>query len=525
MHTPRPFALWYAVLFCFAAHLFAGSPRTLANDAPPPKKTPGPSAEAEPEALHHTIHSISLDGKKLTYTATAGQLRVKPGKASGEEIHGRIFYVAYTRKGGDPCKRPLTFAFNGGPGAASLWLHLGGLGPKRIRLSVEGRPLPPPSRYGDNPHTWLAFTDLVFVDPVGTGFSRGEAEAEKVAGRFFGVQQDIEATAEFVRLYLTRNQRWLSPKYLVGESYGTTRVAGLAWHLNQRFGIDVNGIVFVSPVLDFHTILFHPANDLPYMLFLPSFAATARFHGLLPQETQQRDLNALLPEVEAFCLTEYASFLARGEAPAAETKQSIARRLHLYTGLPADLIEKNNHRIDWTDFTLNLMAPERRIIGRMDGTITGVNPRPTAAFPGYDPSLDPLFGSFAAAMNDYVRRELAFETDHVYEFLNADVNRQWDWASGISQPQGFVQVSGSLRDALAVNEHLKVWIACGRYDLATPYFTARYTVDHMWLGPRRADVTIRCYEAGHMIFTHAEALAQLTRDARGFYQEGQGGPP
>lgn len=479
-----------------------------------PEKAVAPVDAPEKRVL--TSHAMRIDGQKYNYTATAGELQIERGEGEAA-VSAMMFYVAYTLEADKPAQRPVTFLFNGGPGAASVWLHLGGLGPKRIEFSENGQALPPPVRYRDNPHTWLAFTDLVFVDPVGTGFSRSEASADAVERGFLGVKQDIAAAADFIRLYLTRSQRWLSPKYLVGESYGTTRVAGLAWHLNQRYGINLNGVVLVSPVLDFHTILFHPANDLPYALFLPTYAAAAHYHGRLSPALQKQDITALLPKVEAFCLTEYTAFLILGEAAGALHKKSIAERLQAYTGLPPDLIEKNHYRIDWVDFTMRLLADERRIVGRMDSTITGVNPAPAEVYPKYDPSLDTLYGPFAAAMNAYVRGELGFETDHTYEFLNADINRRWDWVTGLPQHQGFVRVAHDLRDALALNQNLKVLIACGRYDLATPYFSAAYTLDHMWLGSRRADIDIRCYRAGHMLFTHAQALAEFTRDAKRFF--------
>ncbi len=475
--------------------------------------------ETKAEKISKTQHNITVKDQTLKYSAVAGELIVERF-VDGKAHRGRIFYVYYALEGGRQSKRPITFAFNGGPGAASVWLHLGGLGPKRIKLADNGKTLPPPVQYEKNPYTWLNFTDLVFVDPVGTGFSISDPDDKESGKYFFGVQQDIETLAEFIRLFLTRNNRWLSPKYLVGASYGTTRVSGLVWHLQQRFGIDVNGIVFVSPVLDYDTILFHPSNDLPYLLFFPTYAATARHHGLLEGALKGKKLEDLLEEVETFCLDDYLVCLAKGENLTDDTKNALIQKIQSYTGLSADFIEKVNFRINWIDFTRGLFKKENRFVGRMDSTITGIDPDPTAPYPKYDPSLDPLFGPFSTAINAYVREELKYETDHVYEFLNSEVNRNWDWTSGLVREQGFIDVSHTLRDAIAVNEDLKVLFACGLYDLATPYFSAKYTVSHMWLGKQRSNVSIKYYESGHMMYLHADALKKLYQDAKHFYLSG-----
>lgn len=484
----------------------------------PAAQSRGPS-EIIPEQISATQHILALPDQTLPYLAVAGELTVKR-MVAGKAHRGRIFYVYYAINEVNRSERPITFAFNGGPGAASVWLHLGGLGPRRIRLADNGQTLPPPVQYEENPHTWLNFTDLVFVDPVGTGFGRSDPE-DKASDKFFhGFRQDIEALAEFIRLFLSRNNRWLSPKYLVGESYGTTRVSGLVWYLHQRFGVDVNGIVFVSPVLDYDTILFHPSNDLPYLLFFPTYAATARYHGFLQGALKQKDLKALLEEVESFCLNDYLVCLAKGEHLPENTKTELARKMELYTGMPADVIKNLNFRINRENFTRGLFMKANRLVGRMDGTITGIDPEPTLPHPKYDPSLDPLFGPFSTAMNAYVRKDLKFETDHVYEFLNSEVNKNWDWASGLVRKQGFIDVSHTLRDAIAVNENLKVLIACGLYDLATPYFSVKYTMSHMWLGKQRANVSIKYYESGHMMYTHASELKKLYYDAKHFYLNG-----
>ncbi len=470
----------------------------------------------EEEKISHTEHTVDVDGKALRYSAVAGEIIVAQ---EDNEAKGRLFYVAYELKGEEPNTRPITFAFNGGPGAASVWLHLGCMGPRRIALSDGGRQLLPPGRYGDNPYTWLSFTDLVFIDPVGTGFSRSIPDDEATRRKFYGVEQDIESVAEFIRLYLTRNSRWLSPKFLVGESYGTTRAAGLASHLQQRHGIDLNGIVLISPVLDFDTISFRSSNDLPHVLYLPTYAATAWHYHLGSYKNDDTGLEQVLNRAESFSINEYLVLLAKGGTLGREEKEMLAEKLTAITGLSRQIIEKNNFRVTWVDFVRNLPVNGNHLVGRMDSSITGVDPEPASHHPPYDPSLDPLYGPFSAAMNAYVRQELQYESDRVYEFLSSQVNKSWDWQSGMEQEQGFIDLSRRLREVMSINPHLRVFIASGVYDLATPYFAAQYTVDHLSLGKQKKNVSLRKYRAGHMLYTHADALKEFFTDVKVFYEK------
>jgi carboxypeptidase C (cathepsin A) len=377
--------------------------------------------EEKKERSSETTHSITVAGKRIEYRAVAGDLIIEQGNNDGR---GRIFYVAYETLQKKKEQRPLTFVFNGGPGAASVWLHLGGLGPKRIRLMDAGTASDPPVRYVDNPGTWLVFTDLVFVDPVGTGFSRSDPGEEKSKDLFYGVKEDIESVAEFIRLYLSKTGRWVSPMFLVGESYGTTRAAGLTQYLHQRYGIDLNGVVLVSPILDYDTILFHPSNDLPYALFLPTYAATAWYHGKIPGGLGPEAMRKIVEEAKHYALNEYISLLARGDDLTLEERTGLKERLHMYTGLPVDFIEERHFRIKETDFLRYLLKDRKEVLGRMDTTVTGVLLDPSSPYPGYDPSFDPLFGPFSSAMNAYVRDDLHFESDLFYEFLNMEVNRK-----------------------------------------------------------------------------------------------------
>ncbi|HNR11761.1 MAG TPA: peptidase S10 [Thermodesulfobacteriota bacterium] len=486
------------------------------DDRKKDNKNKATSPGEEQEQLSVTTHTMGIGKKELTYRATAGEILVELEKGAGK---GRFFYVAYELESGEDAKRPITFAFNGGPGAAAVWLHLGGIGPQRVVLSEDGRPLPPPVQYADNPSTWLPFTDLVFIDPINTGFSRSIPEKSEAARKFLGVQQDIESVAAFIRLYLTRNNRWLSPAFLVGESYGTLRAAGLSGHLQERYGISLNGIVLISPVLDFSTISQQTSDDLSYLLYLPTYTATAWYHRLLSPPMSVSSLEQVLRSAEAFSMHEYALLLLKGDVISGEEQEKLLTALQTYTALSPELIRQNNYRVDWADFSLNLLGAPNRLVGRMDTTVTALNPAPDAPVPVFDPALDPLYGSFSSAMNAYVRDVLDFKTDQTYEFLNADVNRQWDWQSGIHHEQGFVDMSRSLRNAMAVNPDLNVYIACGIYDLATPYFAAVYTLNHMWLQERKEAVELKTYPAGHMLFLNKSVLEDFFRDIEAFYKK------
>ena len=468
------------------------------------------------DVVSETRHKLEWNGKTCEYTARAGTMALKD--EAGEE-KARIFYVSYELEAEERRKRPVTFAFNGGPGAASVWLHLGALGPVKVELGEDGRVKPPPARLSANPHSWLPFTDLVFVDPVGTGFSREEPSDGQSGESFYGVQEDIESVGEFVRLYLTRGERWLSPKFLVGESYGAVRAAGLSKHLHEEFGIALNGVVLVSPALDFDTILFGSPNDLPYPLFLPSYAATARYHGLLAPEWRQKPLEELLAEVEEFALGEYLGALARGGGLSKAEEERVAAKLAAYTGLDPKLVRLAGLRVPQSRFVKELLRDRRRIVGRMDSTVTGPDPEPVNhPHAAYDPSLEPLYGPFSTGINAYLRQDLEFETDLPYEFLNAEVNRSWDWGSSSNRSQGYVDFSDALHDALLVNPWLRVLVAGGYYDLATPYFTVQYALDRMRLEPELQDnISFEKYEGGHMMYTRQDVLSRFTDRAREFY--------
>jgi carboxypeptidase C (cathepsin A) len=453
-----------------------------------------------------TQHSITLDGQKVPYTATAGTLVLadEDGKPKAS-----FFYIAYTKDGvKDPGERPVTFSYNGGPGAAALWVNIGAFGPKRVELDPEGIPLPPPARLIDNEASILDVTDLVFIDPVGTGFSR-PAPGE-VMKDFTGFQNDIESMGAFMRLWITRNGRWASPKFLAGESYGTTRSAGLSSYLQERYGLELNGIVLISAVLNWGDFLFTNGNDLPFMIYLPTYAAAAWYHKKLPPELSG-DLRRTLDEVETFALHDYALALLQGDRLPAAERHQIAVKLARYTGLSVDYVERSNLRIEHEHFAKELLRDQGKTIGRIDSRFTGQDHDGVGEVYDFDPSLTGLDGPYTASMNDYVRRELGFETDLIYERLSAKVH---PWA----MPEGeFINTSEPLRQAMMKNPSLKVLITSGYYDMATPFFDGAYTAAHMGLPEGdRGRIRQTFYEAGHMMYIRPTDHAKLKKDIADF---------
>ncbi len=496
----------YTCCLSYLLLLLAGSLR--AQESPPslrPERLPM-------QELSVTRHEIVVDGQPLRYRATTGYMVLLD-----EEGHHKanMFFIAYEKEGeDDPAHRPVTFAFNGGPGSSSVWLHLGALGPRRVRMDSLGMPLPPPYSLEDNPYSWLDFTDLVFIDPVTTGYSR--AAVGEDLSQFHGYEEDIKWVGEFIRLWTTRFKRWASPKFLAGESYGTTRAAGLAGYLQERHGMYLNGLVLVSAILNFQTARFNVGNDLPYILFLPTYAATAWYHRQLPEELQAKPLRDVLNEVETFALGEYTLALMQGDMLLEEQRREIVRKLARYTGLSPAYIERTNLRIQIHRFTKELLRDERRTVGRLDSRFTGIDLDAAGERPEFDPSYAAIQGPFTAMLNDYIRWELAYTNDLPYEILTGRV-RPWSYQNVQNE---YLNVAETLRQAMSRNPALQVYIANGYYDLATPYFATRYTVHHMMLDPSLRDhIQMGYYEAGHMMYIRRASLRKLKREVRAFYQQ------
>jgi carboxypeptidase C (cathepsin A) len=457
-----------------------------------------------------TRHEIKLGEKALSYKATAGLMPIRNEK---DEVEARIFYIAYTLEHqGELRDRPLMFSFNGGPGSASVWLHLGALGPKRVQVPSEPEFATPPYRLVDNTATWLDQTDLVFIDPVGTGYSR--AAKPDLNKKFHGLRGDIDSVGEFIRMYLTRNERWASPLYLVGESYGTTRAAGLSDHLVER-GIALNGIVLVSAVLDFQTLSPRQGNDLPYELYLPTFAATAWYHKKLATDLQS-DLGKLLDEVEAWASKEYREALGRGDELKGEERRAVVARLARYTGLSERFLENSNLRVGQDQFCKELLRDDKRTVGRLDSRYKGIDALPAGSSTEFDPSMAAIRPPYTATINQYMRSELGYKSDVPYYILGEGVG-EWDWGG---RGMGYPQTGAALRDALAKNPHMRVLVASGYYDLATPYAASEYTLSHMRLDPAlRKNIHVEEYEAGHMMYVHEPSLKKLKVDLAGFLRD------
>ncbi len=464
------------------------------------------------EQLVTSRHSITIEGKQYDYTATAGTIVLREeDEEGGAKQKASIFFVAYTLDGMEESgKRPLTFSFNGGPGSSSVWLHMGLLGPWRVDLGQEGHLPPPPYQLLENEYSLLDVSDLVFIDPVSTGYSRPVKGEE--AKQYHAFQKDIESIAEFIRLYTTRQQRWLSPKYLIGESYGTTRAAALSGLLQEQHGFYLNGIMLISSILDFQTAYFSPGNDLPYILFLPTYAAIAWYHKQL-DDALLGSLRQLLLEVEAFAEGEYAAALFAGVHLSPDASAEIARKIARYTGLSPRYVEQANLRVQIHRFVKELLRDERRTAGRLDGRFQGIDRDAVGEAYEYDPSYANIQGPYTAGFNDYVRRRLQFESDLPYEILTRRVH-PWNYEQYQNQ---YINVAETLRKAMSMNPYLKVFVANGYYDLATPYAATKYTFNHLDIDPALYDnVSMAYYEAGHMMYIHLPSLARLKEDLAHF---------
>ena len=456
------------------------------------------TVEAPPVVTHHTMR---VGSEVVRYTATVGMLPLRNDTTG--VVEAGMFYVAYTRDGTtDPAKRPITFVFNGGPGSSTVWLHMGAYGPRKVKLLPDGRDPAPPYAFEDNEHTLLTQTDLVFLDPVGTGYSR--AARPELGPKFWGLDEDIQAVGEFVRLYLTRSERWGSPKFLSGESYGTTRAAGLSGYLADR-GIALNGVALLSTVLNFETLSDTRGNDIGFVSFLPSYAATAWYHHRLPADLQAQTVEQVTQQAARWAETDYALALMKGSRLTDAERRAAVEQYARFTGLPKEFVEDNDLRVPLARFDQELLHDRRLTVGRLDSRFTTFNADPAAERGAFDPSEASIRNTFTPVLSDYLRRELHYRSDDVYYILGGGIGR-WRYP----QQNGYANVTPALERAFARNPHMKLYVAMGYYDMATPYFAVEYTLSHLAVSPdARRNITTDYFAAGHMMYIDEPSMAKL----------------
>lgn len=501
--TPR----FLFLLFTFL--LLGGTPAfTQDSDANAPKaKTE--TGELEPKSFVKSFTG-RFNSERLAYTVTAGETFLRDGN---DDPTASIFTVAYTKDDlDDPTKRPVTFIFNGGPGSASVWLHMGVFGPKRVVVPSNGRDAgAAPYRIEDNPLSILDVTDLVFIDPVGTGYSKPLGETKGKA--FWGLREDAQSIAEFIRLYLTTNGRWNSPKYVAGESYGTTRAAQLVNELQQTFtGVALNGVIMISAILDFHTAEFAMGNSLPYVSILPTYAATAWHHNAV--DNKPGSLEEFVEEARQFALGEYSVALLRGSRLSDAEKENIVRKLARYTGLSETYIRQTNLQVRDFRFMKQLLRDRGLTVGRFDSRYTGEDLDDAGEYFDNDASAYGVDAAFVAAVNDYLTRVLEVDFEKRYKILDGEPGRNWNWSSNSRGWPSYVNVAPHLGRGMRENKDLRAFFANGYYDLATPFFATENTVATNGIDPQR--VTMAYYEAGHMMYTHEPSLEKLAEDVRAF---------
>lgn len=473
------------------------------------QETPKTTESEEPkptEKVVETTNSVKVNGTPLRYKALTGNALIKNEKGNPK---ASIFYVAYIKDDvKDASQRPVTFCFNGGPGSSSVWLHMGAFGPKIVQFQDLGYPKPP-YHLEDNPFTLLDITDLVFIDPVSTGYS--EAVPVQDSKNFHGVDEDIKSVAEFIRLWTTQNNRWTSPKFVAGESYGTTRAAGLANYLHNNLYLYLNGVVLVSNILDFQAYNFDSANDLPYITFLPTYTATAWYHKKLSEDLQE-DLFKTLKEVQEFAINEYSIALYKGVSLSAEERASVIEKLSRYTGISKEFIDKSNLRLSEARFTKELLEKNNLVVGRFDSRYKGFPVDSGRSSCDTDPSGEVIMGCFTGAFNYYLRNDLNWVSDKEYQIIKS----VWPWDYGSAKNE-YIHMSEDLRENMIKNPNLKIFVANGLYDLATPFSASIYTVNHLNLNPEiQSNITMQYYQAGHMMYLHRPSLVKLKNDLTQF---------
>jgi carboxypeptidase C (cathepsin A) len=513
----RTFVGFCAFFLCTQSLLMSASAQDKDKDAKPADAAAVPAAIPPPkEESSVTDHTVRVGGQAIPYKATAATILLKNEK---DEPTALIYYTAYTRSDvKDLSQRPLAFVYNGGPGSASLWLHMGSFGPKRVAITDAEASPPAPYKLNDNPYCLLDKTDLVFIDPVGTGFSHAVGKAQDKD--FWGVDEDVKSLAQFINAFVNRNDRWNSPKFLIGESYGTFRSAALSNYLQSTDGMYFNGIVLISSVLDLGTISFNPGEDMPYIFYLPSYAATAWYHKTL--KDRPAEMKPFAEEARTFALTEYASALMKGSRLTTAEKADMAKKLSRFTGLSEDYILRADLRVALPQFMKELQRSRGLTTGRLDARFSGFSYDLLGEYAEFDPQDTSITGPFTAVWNNYVRTELKFGQDKVYHSASNQANQQWNWKHNAGENFGFPgspNTEGDLIQAMLTNPHLKIEIENGYYDLATPFFATEFTVEHLGLPEKlQKNITLQYYDAGHMMYVREEDLAKLKSNVANFIE-------
>lgn len=500
-----------AVLVLFSLPAYAQ------DDSKPEKSAEAKKEKEDKEEPKVFVKSFTgrFNDERIAYTVKAGETFLK--NDDGDDT-ASIFTVAYTKNGvDDPTSRPVTFVFNGGPGSASLWLHMGVFGPKRVVVPSDGQDAgAAPYRIEDNPLSILDVTDMVFIDPVGTGYSRtlGDAEGKD----FWGLREDAKSIAEFMRLYLTENGRWNSPKYVAGESYGTTRAGQLVSELQRTFtGVALNGVIMISAILDFHAAEFAMGNSLPYVSVLPTYAATAWYHDSTTDKAES--LIDFVEEARQFAMNEYSVALLKGSRLPADERENIVRQLARFTGLSETYVRQTNLKIGDFRFMKQLLRDRGLTVGRFDSRYTGEDLDDAGEYFDNDASAYGVDAAFVAAVNDYLTRVLDVDFTQRYKILESEPARNWNWSTGNRGWPSYVNVAPHIGKGMRENKDLRAFFANGYYDLATPFFATENAVAANGIDPDR--VVMEYYEAGHMMYTHEPSLEKLAKDVRSFIRNGE----
>ncbi len=487
--------------------ILAESKTNKKNDDSKATKKEGEEDKKSKEDDSVTEHSITLAGIKQDFTVTSGKLPLLDSK--GNEL-ATVFYTSYIKKEENKAKRPITFCFNGGPGSSSIWLHMGLTGLKRVPMPKNAQTPKPPYHLIENQSTILDLTDVVMIDPVSTGFSQPADPKKK--SNFHGYNEDIKSVGNFIERFITQNNRWASPKYLLGESYGTMRAAGLSGYLQGNHGMYINGIVMISSVLDYRTLSPGNGNDLGYVMYLPTYTASAFYHKQLSEELQV-DLEKTLEQAKSFAINEYYPALLRGDHLDATTQASIAKKMSRLTGLSEQFLINNRLRIHMGQFAKELLRKKGHTIGRFDSRFKGTDKSNGGDSYDYDPSGAAMTGAYTALFNQYLRNDLKYESKSKYYVFGSV--RPWNYSSFTNK---YVNSSETLRSAMAKNQNLKVFVASGYYDLATPYFASDYTYGHLGLNKElQKNIFMKYYTAGHMMYLHEPSLLKLKKDLASFY--------